>query len=751
VEASATFAGLPAVADGVELLGRLAGSGYKETPTLVRRSDDQMVKLTPLLYELLGAMNGRRTYEELAEELSARVGKLATAGDVRFLIERKLEPLGLVETPGRAPRELAKANPLLVLRPRFVITKPELTRLLTQPFVWLFRLPVASALMMAFAAISVWLLADKGLSSALHQAMYQPGMILAIWGLVVLSAAFHEIGHAAACRYGGAKPGVMGGGLYLIWPAFYTEVSDAYRLSRAGRLRVDLGGLYFTAIFAVASAALWLATGADALLLVIAVQLIQMAKQLTPFIRADGYHILADLTGVPDLFSHIKPTLLGLLPERWTGPQHQALRPWARAVVTAWVLITVPVLLGVLALMVLTLPRIAATGWDSIVEHWGVASATWGEGDRFGAAVSAVSTGLVAIPVLSVLYLLARLAQRAGRSTWRRTAGRPRLRALYLVGVAALVGAVAWAWWPDASYRPISTEERGPVPTVLQPPVGDASLSAMPVGHRPQARQPRRVLVRPRAASEGIAAVPLRRRAALALSETVARRIGTVQEVGGVTESAAVPAAGPPPAPLGNLPGPSAEPLSTWPFPFDPPEPTQPGDNRAMAVNTEDGTRKWDFKPAFVTVEDGAPVRHTNDAHAYASCRDCVTGATAFQVILVVGNSDEIAPVNAAAAANYHCVNCHTYAFAYQIVASVTEVTPEVQQALDAAHERLRGLEAQASSLTGAEIHNALEEVEHSILESLDEVIAVETDTDSAVPQEGDAMPPPDPPPEPQP
>jgi putative peptide zinc metalloprotease protein len=136
-----------------------------------------------------------------------------------------------------------------------------------------------------------------------------------------------------------------------------------------------------------------------------------------------------------------------------------------------------------------------------------------------------------------------------------------------------------------------------------------------------------------------------------------------------------------------------------------------------------------------VTIEDGEPVRHTNDAHAYASCRDCVTGATAFQVILIVGNSDEIAPVNAAAAANYHCVNCHTYAFAYQIVASVTEVTPEVQEALEAAHERLRKLEAQASSLTGAEIHTALEEVEHSLIESLDDVIAVDTDSDSALPQ----------------
>ena len=63
----------------------------------------------------------------------------------------------------------------------------------------------------------------------------------------------------------------------------------------------------------------WAVTRWDALLLIIAAQLLQMIRQLAPFVRFDGYHILADLTGVPDLFSHIKPTLAGLLPHRWTA------------------------------------------------------------------------------------------------------------------------------------------------------------------------------------------------------------------------------------------------------------------------------------------------------------------------------------------------------------------------------------------------------------------------------------------------
>ena len=68
-----------------------------------------------------------------------------------------------------------------------------------------------------------------------------------------------------------------------------------------------------------------------------------MVKQLSPVIRADGYHILADLTGVPDLFAHIGPTLRQLLPGR---NEPSALHGRARAIVTLWVLVVVPALRG---------------------------------------------------------------------------------------------------------------------------------------------------------------------------------------------------------------------------------------------------------------------------------------------------------------------------------------------------------------------------------------------------------------------
>ena len=35
-----------------------------------------------------------------------------------------------------------------------------------------------------------------------------------------------------------------------------------------------------------------------------------MIRQLAPLLRFDGYHVLADLTGVPDLYQRIGPVLV---------------------------------------------------------------------------------------------------------------------------------------------------------------------------------------------------------------------------------------------------------------------------------------------------------------------------------------------------------------------------------------------------------------------------------------------------------
>jgi putative peptide zinc metalloprotease protein len=704
----------PHRAEGLELLGEMPGSGYRQAPALARRRDGQVIKLTGLLYQLIESIDGRRDYDELAAELSRRASKRATARDVEYLVEHKLRPLGVLREADGAQPEVSKANPLLALRLRAILSKPQLTRLITAPFTWLFSPVVMIPVVAGFALLCWWLITDMGLSAPLHQAFYEPAMILVVWALIIVGAAFHEIGHAAACRYGGARPGVMGAGLYLVWPVFYTEVSDAYRLDRRSRLRVDLGGLYFNAIFALAIAGIWAATGADAVLLVIAILLAQMVRQLAPFIRADGYHILSDLVGVPDLFAHIKPTLLGLLPTRWgQGGQHR-LKPWARALVSAWVLVVAPLLAAMLAYFVLILPRLAATAWDSMRLEWAAATESWTNGDPAAVVVSMVSTGLVALPVLGIGYLLWLVARRAAKWTWSRTAERPVLRALSALAAVGLAALVAWAWWPSGDrYQPIRADESGPVPAVAP----DITTAAPSLEFLSATQPP------PSAGADAIDAGP--------------------PQSSSVTHSLQPPDANPR---FGDVPAraisqpaqtdPSEQ--SSWPFPFDPPDPPGPGDNQALAVNTLDNSVVWDVAMSLLVLTQGDPVDQANEAYALASCKACTTVAVAFQVIVIVGYVDEITPENTAVAVNYDCHTCTTAAFAYQLVVTALEApSPELVQQLSTILQRLQELEANRESLTIEQIYLALEDIEEDLLKALVESGA---DTDAVAPQaDGDA------------
>jgi putative peptide zinc metalloprotease protein len=680
---AAAPAEVPTRADGIQLIGEMAGSGYRVPPALVRRGDGQTLQLSPLLYQVLEAVDGHRTTEEVAAAVSATSGRSVSAENVRELVQTKLLPLGLLTRSDGSQPEVKRSNPLLALKLRWAVTNPETTRRLTQPFIGLFRPWAAVPLVVAFGIVCWWVFFEKGLASATYQAFQHPGLLLFVFGVTVLSAGFHEFGHAAAARYGGATPGVMGAGLYLVWPAFYTDVTDSYRLGRAGRVRTDLGGLYFNAIVAVGMTGVWLLARDDALLLVVATQILQMLRQLTPLVRFDGYHILADVTGVPDLFHRIKPVLLGILPWRWRDAEARVLKPWARAVVTLWVLLVVPLLLLTVAVLVLTAPRMLATAWAKLEAEQSVLAAAWHDGAFTQVAATALTMVVISLPVLASVYLLVRVLRRMSRWTWRTTAGSPAKRMLALVTAAALVAGLAWAWWPGGStYRPIRPDERL---TLVDAITGQAAAPRTPT-----------TLSRP----------------GLALDTGSQSSL-----VAPWSSSTPRPTKAQPQLALVLVPREASADSTGWVFPFDKPLTPGEGDNQSLAVNTEDGTVVYDVAVALVWVEDGDAALNTNEAYAFASCKDCAAVSVAFQVVLVVGDSDTVVPQNLAGALNDDCVNCLTYALAQQLLVTLDGPLSESAMAeLDALWKQIAAFADDIESVPLSEIDDRLDEFATQIL-----------------------------------
>ena len=78
----------------------------------------------------------------------------------------------------------------------------------------------------------------------------------------------------------------------------------------------------------------------------LAVTNLEMLQQLLPFVRYDGYFILSDLVGVPDLFARVLPILRHVTGRGPQDPRVTGLRRRSRIVVTAWVLTMIPLLLA---------------------------------------------------------------------------------------------------------------------------------------------------------------------------------------------------------------------------------------------------------------------------------------------------------------------------------------------------------------------------------------------------------------------
>ena len=417
------------LADGVELFGQYKDSGYADAPYLIRRADGRMVAVSCLLYEVAAALDGARSLRDIASIVSARVGRTLTAENVAFLIDEKLRPLRLIAGPAGCSPRSRPVSPALTLSVRRAVIPKGAVNALTTLFLPLFLPPVVIATLVGLGAVDVWLLLTGGMDRSLQQVAQRPELVLLVAALTLFGAGFHELGHATATRYGGAEPGVIGVGVYLLWPVFYNDLNDSYRLSRRNRLRADLGGVYFNAFFILLLTGAYAVSDFEPLLAVVAVQHLAIVQQFLPFVRLDGYYVVSDIAGVPDLFGSGRGILSSLVLGRKSAPGLGRLRLGPRRLVKAWVLVTVPVVVACLVWLVVRLPRLLTLAGTTALVHGRELVTAWRHGAAEAAAVSALQLVLLAVPVIGLSAVAFNVVSTCCRSFGGHRASRRRARA----------------------------------------------------------------------------------------------------------------------------------------------------------------------------------------------------------------------------------------------------------------------------------------------------------------------------------
>ena len=283
----------------------------------------------------------------------------------------------------------------------------------------------------------------------------------------------------------------------------------------------------------------------------------------------------------------------------------------------------------------------------------------WSDGSLLDVAAHTLQVLGVVLPVLACVLVLGRIGTAVvpGLATWSHGSARKRVAAAAIS--ATLVTALFWAWWPHpGNYAPIEPGERK---HPHDRPAGAADASTADALARPAAQIPAFQGAQPSgtAAQNRLATVsrwwPRSRRATRCRPRPPRRSRWC---------------SSPPATPRPTAPSSWAE--QPWVFPFDKPLPPAEGDNQALAVE-HDG-RLRDLRPRLRPgVGHGDEVLNVNEAHAYASCSDCVAVAVAFQVVLIMDDAQVVVPQNLSVSANYDCYRCITAAIASQLVLSVQE------------------------------------------------------------------------------
>jgi len=118
--------------------------------------------------------------------------------------------------------------------------------------------------------------------------------------------------------------------------AFYSNVSDAWLFpEKWKRLWVTLAGPYFELVLWTLAVLTWRFTDPDArlhaiALVVVATSAVRTLLNLNPLIKLDGYYLLSDALGIPNLRARAFRYVSGRLPRLWGAPARAPEEPSPR-------------------------------------------------------------------------------------------------------------------------------------------------------------------------------------------------------------------------------------------------------------------------------------------------------------------------------------------------------------------------------------------------------------------------------------
>ncbi len=272
---------------------------------------------------VLHLLNGELGFDSIAGSVSQKHQTAVLEIQVREFTE-KLQSLLLLDNPycwarlaDSAVKKRGFVRNLLSIKIRVFSPDALLTRL--EKKLRFFFGTQFSVLMAGFVSIAV-ILSIANWESLFFSfgklfSLYSIPLIVIV---VCVITTIHEFAHGLTLKHFGGKATEMGFLILYFIPAFYCNVSDAWMLQKRERVWVTAAGSYIQIfLWAIATVA-WRLLAQETLasqvcLITIAFSGIVFFLNLNPLIRLDGYYLMSDLAGIPNLrlksFGYLKNKL----------------------------------------------------------------------------------------------------------------------------------------------------------------------------------------------------------------------------------------------------------------------------------------------------------------------------------------------------------------------------------------------------------------------------------------------------------
>jgi len=298
----------------------------------------QYYRMTEAAYLFVGLLDGKRTVDEAWNTCNAQLGDDAPTQRECIQVLSQLQMFGLLlgnselaadmvlERKAQAKSTAIKKRTGLGVFWSIPLYNPEpmLERHKALISFMFSRLGATVWLAVVGAAIYLVLTNTDRLANDFGEAVsFRPEVISALALIFLVLRAIHELGHAAACKAMGGRSTEIGVIMIAgVLPLPYCDATTAWRFPEIWRrVVVSLGGIFAETFLAAIAAIVWAltdsATHPTATLISYQIMIVSgvttLVFNLNPLLRYDGYYILSDVVGSPNLAQRSKDFLKFLI------------------------------------------------------------------------------------------------------------------------------------------------------------------------------------------------------------------------------------------------------------------------------------------------------------------------------------------------------------------------------------------------------------------------------------------------------